>query len=82
LNEDGKPHRCPKRPSSSTTTTIRCKYCTQQIAFDDDRKSSRGKNIPLSPDGTDHDCPKSPFNLSKNMNNNNDSKKGEGVRVG
>ncbi len=74
LNEDGKPHRCPKRPSS----TIPCNYCTQPITFDDNRKSSSGKKIPLNLDGSNHNCPKSQFNLASSTNNNKESKKENG----
>ena len=77
LNEDRTPHRCPKRPSS----LIQCRYCSQPIRFDENVKAESGKMIPLNPDASYHDCPQSPFNLSKNTNNNNDSKKGEGAEL-
>jgi hypothetical protein len=74
LNEDGTPHRCPKRPSSP----IPCRHCTQPIRFDENIKADSGKMIPLNPDGTYHDCPQSPFNLSKRDVNNKESKKENG----
>ena len=62
LNEDdGKPHRCPKRPAS----TIPCRHCSQLISFDENVKANSGKMIPLNPDKSYHNCPKSPFNLLK-----------------
>jgi DNA-directed RNA polymerase subunit RPC12/RpoP len=64
---DGTPHDCTsKRKSYNDKRTIRCTYCNQQIIFDDNRKSNSGKKVPLNPNGSNHNCSKSPFNLSKN----------------
>jgi hypothetical protein len=54
-------HQCIKRPSKYS-----CKYCNDTITFNESRRSSTGKVIPLNlHDLSPHNCPNSPFNLSK-----------------
>ena len=52
-----------------------CKYgCQTAIKFDNTRVSAKGIKIPLNLDGSTHDCPRSPFNKAKQLqqiNNNN-----------
>jgi hypothetical protein len=77
LNLDGTLHDCPNGPfnktkqlheidgNNNTTRTITCKYCNQQITFNDNIISERGKKIPLNPDGSHHSCPQRPFNQAR-----------------
>jgi hypothetical protein len=54
-------HQCIKRPSKYS-----CKYCNDAITFNENRRSSTGKVIPLNlQDLSPHNCPNNPFNLSK-----------------
>lgn len=68
LNLDGTLHDCPNSPfnkakqrhkidNNNTTRTITCKYCGQQIMFNDKITSARGRKIPLNIDGSNHNCP-------------------------
>jgi hypothetical protein len=67
--DDGTPHQCLKRPS----LTIPCRHCSQPITFDEKIKANSGKMIPLNLDRFNHNCPKSPYNLSKRDADNKDS---------
>ena len=82
LNLDGTLHDCPNSPfnkakqlqrinNNNTTRTITCKYCNQQITFNDNITSERGKKIPLNPDGSHHNCLQHPFNQTTSGSNNN-----------
>ena len=87
LNLDGTLHDCPNSPfnkakqlqqinNNNDTRSINCKYCSQQITFNDNIISRKGRKIPLNLDGSNHNCPQNPFNLSKrDANDNKDSKK-------
>jgi hypothetical protein len=68
LNLDGSLHDCPNGPfnkakqlqrinNNDVTRTITCKYCGQQIMFNDKIISARGRKIPLNIDGSNHNCP-------------------------
>jgi len=47
---------------------LKCFRCGQEIYFDPNRKSQRGKPIPLDPDTDEpHDCPKSNYKESKSL---------------
>jgi hypothetical protein len=76
LNLDGTLHDCPNSPfnkakqlqrinNNDVTRTITCKYCGQQIMLNDKITSERGRKIPLNINGSNHSCPKSPYNVSK-----------------
>ena len=76
LNLDGSPHDCPSSTfntakrlqqidNNNVTTSINCKYCSQQITFNDNITSERGKKIPLNPDGSHHNCLQRPFNQAR-----------------
>ena len=72
LNLDGSPHDCPSSPfnkakqrheihNNDVSRTIPCKYCSQQIMFNDKITSVRGRKIPLNIDGSNHNCPQNPL---------------------
>ena len=81
LNLDGTAYDCPSSPfnktkqrhkidNNNTTRTITCKYCSQQIMFNDNITSFRGKKIPRNPDGSHHNCPQRPFNQARSDSSN------------
>ena len=86
LNVDGSPHDCPSSPfnkakqrheiDNNTTSTITCRYCSQQIRFDDKIISVRGRKIPLNIDGSNHNCRNNSFNQVDRRNNDNKEIKG------
>lgn len=61
-------HDCPNSPfnkakqlqrtnHNDVTRSINCKYCRQQITFNDNITSRKGRKIPLNIDGSNHNCP-------------------------
>lgn len=87
LNLDGTLHDCPNSPfnkakqryeidNNNTTRTITCKYCGQQITFNDKITSARGRKIPLNIDGSNHNCRNNSFNQADRRNNDNNEIKG------
>jgi hypothetical protein len=79
LNLDGTPHDCPRSPFNkakhgqeidiNTIRTITCKYCGQQITFNNKITSARGRKIPLNGDGSNHNCRNNFFNQVDRRNN-------------
>jgi hypothetical protein len=78
LNINGTPHDCAYRPynrrrqmlvkipnSGSRWDVKPCKYCFQPITFDDCVRSPSGKRIPLNADGSHHERPSNPYNVSR-----------------
>jgi hypothetical protein len=80
LNLDGSPHDCPSSPFNKTKQrqqidnnnnvrrAITCKYCSQQITFNDKITSARGIKIPLNVDGSNHKCRNNSFNQTRRRN--------------
>jgi hypothetical protein len=81
LNLDGTAHNCPSSPFNkakqrheiynNTIRTITCRYCGQQITFDDKITSARGRKIPLNVDGSNHNCTNNPFNKTSRNGSEN-----------
>jgi hypothetical protein len=44
---------------------FKCFYCDTPIKFDTSVRSKNNRPIPLNLDGSNHDCPESPFNKGK-----------------
>jgi DNA-directed RNA polymerase subunit RPC12/RpoP len=79
LNLDGSLHDCPNSQfnkakqlqrinNNDATRAIICKYCGQQIMFNDKVTSVRGRKIPLNIDGSNHNCPNNSFNQARRRN--------------
>jgi hypothetical protein len=72
-------HDCPNSPfnkakqlqrtnHNDVTRSINCKYCKQQITFNDNITSRKGRKIPLNIDGSNHNCPNNSFNQARRRN--------------
>ena len=79
LNLDGTLHDCPSSPFNKAkqlqrtkyndvTRSINCKYGSQQITFNDNITSRKGRKIPLNIDGSNHNCPNNSFNQARRRN--------------
>jgi hypothetical protein len=45
--------------------SAKCYWCGQAIKFNPAVRSPNDKLIPINPDDSKHDCPKSPFNKKR-----------------
>jgi hypothetical protein len=58
-------HRSQQQQEQRQDGTRICRYCNQKITFHENRKSAKGRRIPLNLDDTIHDCEENPYNQAR-----------------